>query len=313
MPRGRRCASRGRCPDCPSSARHGLRVDLYAKVRAVTRVATPGTEQRLLDVALAGTAAHVERIVRAWRRTDRVRASHEADARHLSRHLTTWIDDDGMLVLRGRLTPEIGAVLHRALEAADGPADNVLEVDDAAIRISAESSERLACDASVVTMHHDADGQVLDGGRKTRTVPTAIRRALSARDTRCQFPGCSAKRCDAHHIDHWMNGGPTSLDNLVLLCRRHHRLVHEGRFTLRWRPDRTIAFFYPDGSELRIAPPQPPLDIGHPLAPTTARLAALGIGITPRTLPTWDGGPLNLGYALDVLYVPPASLQRTPS
>ena len=90
----------------------------YAKVRAITRVATPATEQRLLDVALAGTASHVERIVRAWRRTDRVIAAQEADARHLSRHLTTWIDDDGMLVLRGRLTPEIGAVLHRALEAA---------------------------------------------------------------------------------------------------------------------------------------------------------------------------------------------------
>jgi hypothetical protein len=103
-----------------------------------------------------------------------------------------------------------------------------------------------------------------------------------------------------------MDGGPTSLENLVLLCRRHHRLVHEGGFTLRWRPDRTIAFFYPDGVELRVAPPQPRLDIGHPLAPTTARLAAQGIVITPRTLPTWDGGPLNLGYALDVLYVPPA-------
>ena len=260
-------------------------------------------------------------------------AAQEADARHLSRHLTTWIDDDGMLVLRGRLTPEIGAVLHRALEAA---ADQLrrecnglrrrraawsptvtwtlslfpdvaraaprLEVDDAAIHVSAETSRRLTCDASVVTMRHDADGHVLDVGRKTRSIPTAIRRALSARDTRCQFPGCSAKRCDAHHIDHWMDGGPTSLDNLVLLCRRHHRVVHEGGFTLRWRPDQTIAFFYPGGSELRVAPPQPRIDIGHPLAPTTARLAAQGITITPRTLPTWDGGPFNLGYAIDVLY-----------
>jgi hypothetical protein len=58
----------------------------------------------------------------------------------------------------------------------------------------------------------DAEASV-DVGRKTRTISTAIRRALSARDTRCQFPGCSARRCDAHHIDHWMDGGPTSLDN----------------------------------------------------------------------------------------------------
>ena len=330
----------------------------YAQVRAITRVATPTTEQRLLGIALAGTASHVERIVRAWRRTDRVIAAQEADARHLSRHLTTWIDDDGMLVLRGRLTPESGAVLHRALEAAadqlrreckgapetglvaevtwgqrradalgrlaevalsadldaaDLPADGVLEVDDAAIRVSAETSQRLACDASVVAMRHDADGHVLNVGRKTRSIPSAIRRAFSARDTRCQFPGCSAKRCDAHHIDHWMDGGPTSLDNLVLLCRRHPRVVHEGGFTLRWRPDRTIAFFDPSGSELRVVPPQPRIDIGHPLASTTARLAAQGIAIAPLTLPTWDGAAFNLGYAVDVLYVPSAILQRTPS
>ena len=82
-------------------------------------------------------------------------------------------------------------------------------------------------------------------------------------------------------------------------------MVHEGGFTLRWRRDRTIACFYPSGSELRVAPPQPRIDIGHPLAPTTARLAAHGIVITSRTLPTWEGGPFNLGYALDVLYVPP--------
>ena len=94
----------------------------YAKVRAITRVATPETEQKLLDVALAGTASHVERIVRAWRRTDRVIAAQQADARHLSRHLTTWIDDDGMVVLRGRLTPEIGAVVHPGAGRGGRPA-----------------------------------------------------------------------------------------------------------------------------------------------------------------------------------------------
>jgi hypothetical protein len=347
----------------------------YAKVRAITRVATPETEQRLLDVALAGTASHVERIVRAWRRTDRVIAAKQADARHLSRHLTTWIDGDGMMVVRGRLTPEIGAVLHRALEAAadqlfreakeapaagglvgevswgqrradalgrlaevalagdldagtagdryqvvlhveatagsdgaDGVFDGVLEVDDSAIRVSAEISRRLACDAAVVEMHQDAAGNVLDVGRKTRTIPTAIRRALSARDTRCQFPACSARRCDAHHIEHWVDGGATSLDNLVLLCRRHHRLVHEGGFTLERRADGTVAFFYKDGAPLWTAPPPPRFEIGHPLAPTTQRLAAAGIIITPRTLPTWEGGPFNLGYAVEALYVPRAAV-----
>ena len=90
----------------------------YSKVRAVTRVATPETEQTLLDVALAGTAAHVEQVVRAWRRVDRTAEAADDRRRHASRVLHTWVDDDGMVVVRGRLTPEVGAVLRRALEAA---------------------------------------------------------------------------------------------------------------------------------------------------------------------------------------------------
>ena len=90
----------------------------YSKVRAVTRVATPETEQTLLDVALAGTAAHVEQVVRAWRRVDRTAETADDRRRHASRVLHTWVDDDGMVVIRGRLTPEVGAVVRRALEAA---------------------------------------------------------------------------------------------------------------------------------------------------------------------------------------------------
>ena len=90
----------------------------YSEVRAVTRVATPETEQALLDVALAGTAAHVERVVRAWRRTDRAAERDEDRERQAGRGLHTWVDDDGMVVVRGRLTPEAGSVFRRALEAA---------------------------------------------------------------------------------------------------------------------------------------------------------------------------------------------------
>ncbi len=90
----------------------------YSKVRAVTRVATPDNEQALLDVALAGTAAHVEQVVRTWRRVDRAAEAAEDRRRHESRMLHTWVDDDGMVVVRGRLTPEVGAVLRRALDAA---------------------------------------------------------------------------------------------------------------------------------------------------------------------------------------------------
>jgi hypothetical protein len=90
----------------------------YSKVRALTRVATPDCEERLLAVARAATAAQVEQIVRAWRRVDRQQAAELTEQRHLSRYVTTCVDDDGMMVIRARLTPEAGAVVQRALEAA---------------------------------------------------------------------------------------------------------------------------------------------------------------------------------------------------
>ena len=110
-----------------------------------------------------------------------------------------------------------------------------------------ESVKRLCCDGETVVIVEDENGEPLNVGRKTRTVPTAIKRALWSRDKCCVFPGCSHKRfVDAHHIQHWSAGGETSLDNLLLLCTRHHRLVHEGGFSIakdyldRWyfrRPD----------------------------------------------------------------------------
>jgi hypothetical protein len=110
-----------------------------------------------------------------------------------------------------------------------------------------ESVKRLCCDGHAVILGEDEKGEPLNIGRKTRTVPTAIKRALLARDKSCAFPGCHHKRfVDAHHIEHWSAGGETSLDNLMLLCSQHHKLVHEGGFTIqrdyqnRWffkRPD----------------------------------------------------------------------------
>jgi len=110
-----------------------------------------------------------------------------------------------------------------------------------------ESVKRLCCDGETVLIVEDEDGEPLNIGRKSRTVPTAIKRALWSRDKGCTFPGCTHQRfVDAHHIQHWSAGGETSLDNLMLLCTRHHRLVHEGGFAIakdyldRWyfkRPD----------------------------------------------------------------------------
>ena len=142
----------------------------YSKVRAVTRVATPETEQALLDVALAGTAAHVEQIVRTWRRVDRAAEAAEDAQRHASRSLATWVDEDGMVVVRGRLTPEVGAVVRRALDAAldaerreagsDGAAGDA--ADDAAGGMAPTLAQRRADALGVVAESALAGG--LDKG-----------------------------------------------------------------------------------------------------------------------------------------------------
>ena len=106
----------GKLPKLSEAMRRG-RIS-YSKVRAVTRVATPDNEDNLLYVCQAGTAAHVERIARAWRRIDRNAEQAEDRLRSAGRELRTWVDEDGMVVVRGRLTPEVGAALRRALEAA---------------------------------------------------------------------------------------------------------------------------------------------------------------------------------------------------
>src|SRR5213592_4481570 len=90
----------------------------YSKVRALTRVATQDTEERLLAVGRAGTAEHVERIVRGWRRVDRKAEAREADRQHAGRALHVYQDEDGMVRIRGRLAPEVGALLMQALAAA---------------------------------------------------------------------------------------------------------------------------------------------------------------------------------------------------
>ena len=101
----------------------------------------------------------------------------------------------------------------------------------------------MACDAAKVEMVHGKDGSVVSVGRKTRTIPPHLRRALEERDRGCRFPGCASRFTEAHHVRHWADGGDTSLKNLLLLCRRHHRSVHEGR--VRVCSDRTgLALFF---------------------------------------------------------------------
>jgi hypothetical protein len=341
----------------------------YSKVRALTRVATPETEERLLAVGRAGTACHVERIVRGWRRLDAAAEARETSQRHKSRALHVYPDEDGMVVIRGRLTPEEGAVLMQALAAAreilyqrargteaagnrqdvsaetstlaqqqadalallaesalrhdldpgvpgeryqvvvhvdapvladpEAPGQSVLE---GGTHVSAETSRRLACDASRVVMRHDPDGRIVEVGARTRTIPPAIRRALHHRDRGCRFPGCGVAFGQGHHIRHWAQGEPTTLSNLAMLCRRHHRAVHEEGYQIERQLDGELRFLRPDGRPL----PDVPLPSAVPDDPIKAlrmRNEAAGLYVDARTTcPGWLGERLDVGWAIDVLH-----------
>ncbi len=125
---------------------------------------------------------------------------------------------------------------------------SALANNDGRSSLPIESVKRLCCDGDAIVIVENEDGEPLSVGRKTRTVPTAIKRALRARDKGCVFPGCHHTRfVDAHHVQHWSAGGETSLDNLLLLCSRQHRLVHEGGFCIKRDYQNHWFFRRPDG------------------------------------------------------------------
>ena len=117
--------------------------------------------------------------------------------------------------------------------------------------MAAETARRLSCDASVVALIENDDGEPLNVGRKTRTISAPLRRVLNARDKGCRFPGCANTRyIDAHHIEHWANGGETKPSNLVSLCRFHHRAVHEGGIRIERLDDGALRFVKPNGAAI---------------------------------------------------------------
>jgi 5-methylcytosine-specific restriction endonuclease McrA len=186
-----------------------------------------------------------------------------------------------------------------ALADPDEPGQSVLE---GGTRVSAETSRRLACDASRVVMRHVVDGRVVEVAARTRTIPPAIRRALHHRDRGCRFPGCGGRFVQGHHIRHWAQGGPTTLSNLALLCRRHHRAVHEEGYHVDRQPDGELRFRRPDG---RVLPevPSPPGVPADPVNVLRARHAAEGRVLHARTaIPGWLGERLDVGWAIDVLH-----------
>jgi hypothetical protein len=177
---------------------------------------------------------------------------------------------------------------------------------DDGTRLPAETLRRLACDAGLVATRTDGAGSVLDIGRRTRSIPPALRRALWLRDRGCRFPGCSHRRfLHGHHVRHWLGGGSTSLTNLVLLCSRHHRLVHEGGFTIeRVQPGDALAFREPRGHLLPAIPP--PETIEDAVADLQAWAAERGLEIGPDTgLSWWDGAVPDYDWAVSALLPDP--------
>jgi hypothetical protein len=148
---------------------------------------------------------------------------------------------------------------------SDAPGTCVLRCGTA---LAPETARRLACDQPVVALHH-VGGRAVGGGRRTRFASPRLNRLLNQRDRGCRFPGCTNTRhLHTHHIVHWAHGGTTSADNLVRLCSHHHRLVHEGGYTVEGDPDGELVFRNPNGRVL--GGPSPPLRSGS--ADTLIRL-----------------------------------------
>jgi hypothetical protein len=332
----------------------------FHKVRSLTRVATPASEERLLELAGALAASQLERALRAFRRI----AAEQARETHALEYVDYHWAEDGSLYLRARLPAEDGTLLVKALEAArerviarrrdeqastDAAAsaadatlafeppraiqvEAMVELAEAALAasdqqrserarivvhvdplalaadrpgrselangpvLSPETARRLGCDSETVPQL-ERDGLPLSVGRRRRTVPPGLRRALEARDEgTCCFPGCERSRhLDAHHRLHWAKGGETSLENLVLLCFHHHRLVHEGGYTIEDDPAGGLRFRNRYGVLCPSVPPRPPPGSAEELVAENTRL---GLRIDPETNRHGGGDPLDLDLAV---------------
>ena len=330
----------------------------YSKARELTRVASAETEDYLLLIAEHGTAHHVEKLVRAFRRCqDAEELSREARQQQ-ARSVSYRYDDDGSLIINCRLPAETGTrvlkalelaveelpdspestndvpagtsreepvpystrradalalmaesfLVHGVLEAAGGDRQQiVVHVAAETLRdrtagccefehgpsMAAETARRLSCDASVIALIENEDGEPLNVGRKTRTISAPLRRALNARDKGCRFPGCCNTRyLDAHHVEHWANGGETKPSNLVSLCRFHHHAVHEGGIRIEILDDGALRFVKPNGASVDSVAP----GYTQPLGDWRRLPAAPCSGAT-----RWAGERMDYGLAVEVL------------
>jgi hypothetical protein len=268
----------------------------FDKVRQITTVATPDTDELMLEIGRGASGSQLEGICRSLRRIKEL-ASPSHDQKQLAkRGLWTHYDEDGMMRLVAKLPAEDGAVVVAAIESITGsrpvpdssgeavpdPAEDrwaarradalvamsehvisgvagglvvagearqvVVHVDVGVLTgeapdglcqlengapLSATAARRIGCDAEIIGVI-ERDGLPIDVGRKHRSAPQRLRRALEVRDRFCRFPGCGvpAQQTQAHHLEHWALGGATNLDNMMLLCGFHHRTYHDGGYRI---------------------------------------------------------------------------------
>ncbi len=331
----------------------------YSQVKMLARVATPDTERVLLHIARSSSVGQLARVVGTYRSF--LESEADTRARSEGRSLTTWFDEDGFFIIRGRLCPEDGAVVETALRRAmetmpapprphatrEDPPGNVLEHHGArqadalaqmareylaaetqdqptatlpevvvhfdfdaltkgggedchlenGVALAPSTALRLTCDAALVPLIQDGEGNPLSIGRRTRSIPIGLRRALQARDKGCRFPGCTRHRyLKGHHVHHWMRGGETCISNVLHLCHFHHGLVHEGGYNVV--PDgEDFDFYRPDGSRV---PPNPTARSSH--TGTVESENARSVTVEPYGLCSgWDGDRMNLGYVIDAI------------
>ncbi|HEU4528423.1 MAG TPA: DUF222 domain-containing protein [Actinomycetota bacterium] len=208
------------------------------------------------ESVLTALRAVLDAEARSGKTDDRTPAQRRADA--LGEVCRQWLNRSGRPSIAGErphITVTVGAEVLAGAASLPGGPRGVSELDHVG-PVPPQTARRFACDASVMRIVLGPRSEPLDVGRRTPVVP-AIRRAVIVRDRSCRFPGCGRPHawCDAHHVVHWAEGGATSIGNLVLLCRRHHRLVHEGRFSVEIVGARPV-FRRADGSLLEArAPP----------------------------------------------------------
>jgi hypothetical protein len=335
----------------------------FDKVRQITTVAAPATEDVFLEIALGASGSQLARICSSLRRIANADGPDHDRRQMAGRGLWTYIDEAGMMRLVAKLVPEDAAVVMAAIESITGskPVESDSEVPDpaeepwaarradalvsmaahalaggatalvdkSAIRqvvvhadinlltgespdgrcfieggapISVEAARRIGCDAEIVSVT-ERDGLPIDVGRTKRFPTDRLRRALEVRDRFCRFPGCGvpASRAHAHHIQHWLDGGPTELRNLILLCGFHHRRLHDGGYVIRQCAD-GFRFETHDGRVIGASPPV----LVESLQPEAFDFE------TARA--EWGGEPMDLDHTIFVMaqYVGPGAARAAP-